>query len=106
MRLLLGLILGIAVGFFGLAALVGGIDMMVKRGFDEEAGVALGMGVILIGVAVTILVLSVKAHRRRRANARAGSQGAVDRGETEGLLMGVGMATLMNDDSGGDDFGD
>jgi len=107
MRMVIGLVLGGAMAFAGLAALVGGADMTVQRGFSEEAGVAFGFGAVLLALGVMIMVISVKAARARKAARLAGRRAQTgDRGEVEGMLFGVGMATLGNDDLGGGDGGD
>jgi len=105
MRLLIGLVLGAVMFLVGLTAVAGGADMMGRRGFSEEVGVAFGMGAVLMGLGIAIVVLSFKAAGRRKAAKAAGRRVQPgDRGEIEGTLMGVGMATLANDDF--DDDGD
>jgi len=103
MRLFIGLLLGVGFLLAGLTALAGGAEMMGRRGFSEEVGVAFGFGAVLIGLGVAIIVLSVKAARRRREARLAGRPAPVgDRGEIEGTLFGVGMATLGDDGFDGD----
>lgn len=109
MRLLLGLVLGGAIFIVGLTAVAGGADLMSRRGFSEEVGVAFGLGVLLMAVGIAIVILSFKAASRRKAARLAGRRAPpVDRGEVEGTLMGIGMAHLINSDDfgGGDDGGD
>lgn len=108
MRLLIGLLLGAVMFLVGLTAVAGGAETMGRRGFSEEVGVAFGMGAVLIGLGIAIVILSFKAAARRKAAKAAGRKVQPgDRGEIEGTLMGIGMATLSNDDlDDGGDFSD
>lgn len=106
MRLFIGLLLGAAFLLVGLTAIAGGADLMGRRGFSEDVGVAFGFGAVLMGLGVAIIVLSFKSNARRKEARRSGRPARVgDRGEIEGTMMGMGMAHLMNSDDfdGGDD---
>lgn len=107
MRLILGLALGLAMAFFGLAGLAAGIDEMLRLGATEDAWAMLIIGGLMFFAGVITGWISVKAHRRRRALKAGRPVAPLAQGEIEGTLFGVGMATFMNDigAESGDDGG-
>ncbi len=110
-RLALGVILGAGFFLVGLVVFGASMDVLDRHGTTEDFWAALLIGGTLLLVGLFIIILSFKA-RKRRNLAMQKKQAAHDRGAAEGLVIGMGMAHMMNaddyeaDTDDGGDFGD
>ena len=112
-RLAVGVILGAGFLLVGLVIFGASMDVLDRKGVTDGFWAALLIGGGLVFLGVFIISLSFKARKRRNLAVRKGQHAAPDRSEAEGVLMGLGMAHMMNaDDSeaadtdSGGDFGD
>ena len=91
MRKILGFLIGLGLIAFGVIAFVGQSNMAERSGNMDDFYAGLVMGGLLVFAGVVTLFATL---RRRKKPA--------DPNEAQAALMGVGMATFMDD--GGDDF--
>lgn len=108
-RLAIGVVLGVSFFVVGLVIFGASVDVFDRKGVTDDFWAALIIGVTLILLGFFIVRISFKARRRRQAIAMGHKRATHDTGEAEGVMMGLGMAHLMNSDdtdNSGDDGGD